>query len=83
MGNYFSKLGEKLVIRSRKQEVLDATAKEITDLTGNKVLGIACDVRDYKQVEQVVAATYDTFGKADVLHSGAGAGGSGYVLPDL
>lgn len=71
MGTYFSKLGANLVITSRKQEVLDATAKEITDLTGNKVLGIACDVRDYTQVEEVVKATYDTFGKADVLLNNA------------
>ena len=71
MGTYFSKLGANLVITSRKQEVLDATAKEITDLTGNKVLGIACDVRDYEQVEKVVAATYDTFGRADVLLNNA------------
>lgn len=71
MGTYFSKLGANLVITSRKQEVLDATAKEIFDLTGNKVLGIPCDVRDYEQVKQVVAATYDTFGKADVLLNNA------------
>jgi NAD(P)-dependent dehydrogenase (short-subunit alcohol dehydrogenase family) len=71
MGTYFSKLGANLVITSRKQEVLDATAKEITDLTGNKVLGLACDVRDYEQVKQVVNATYDTFGNADVLLNNA------------
>jgi len=71
MGTYFSKLGANLVITSRKQEVLDATAKEITAITGNKVLGIPCDVRDYNQVKQVVAATYDTFGKADVLLNNA------------
>jgi NAD(P)-dependent dehydrogenase (short-subunit alcohol dehydrogenase family) len=71
MGTYFSKLGASLVITSRKQEVLDKTAQEIEALTGNKVLGVACDVRDYAQVENVVEQTYATFGRADVLLNNA------------
>ena len=40
MGTYFSRLGASLVITSRRQEVLDRTAEEISNLTGNKVLGV-------------------------------------------
>ena len=54
MGTYFSELGANLVITSRKLEVLQKTAEEIHVKTGNQVLPVECDVREYDQVEKVI-----------------------------
>jgi NAD(P)-dependent dehydrogenase (short-subunit alcohol dehydrogenase family) len=71
MGTYFSHLGANLVITSRKLDVLEETAKEITKETGNPVLALACDVREYDQVEKVIVDTKANFGKIDVLLNNA------------
>lgn len=71
MGTYFSKLGANLVITSRKLDVLEATAKEIEAETGKPVLALQCDVRDYEQVEKVIADTTARFGRIDVLLNNA------------
>ncbi len=71
MGTYLSKLGANLVITSRKDEVLKKTAIEIEKSTGGRVLGIACDVRDYEQVEKVLFETIEVFGTVDGLINNA------------
>lgn len=71
MGAYFLQLGANLVIGSRNLETLEKTADEMMKKTGGKVLALACDVRDYKQVENVLKQTVETFGKADVLLNNA------------
>jgi NAD(P)-dependent dehydrogenase (short-subunit alcohol dehydrogenase family) len=73
MGKYFLELGANLVITSRKKEVLDKTAEELMQETGGKVLAVGCDVRKYEEIEQMIKATVDTFGKVDgVLNNAAG-----------
>ena len=57
MGKYFLELGANLVITSRKIDVLEKSAKELEEETGGKVLPVQCDVRDYAQVENVLAET--------------------------
>jgi NAD(P)-dependent dehydrogenase (short-subunit alcohol dehydrogenase family) len=71
MGMYFLKLGANLVITSRKLDVLQKTADEMSKETGGKVLAVACDVRDYDMVEAVIAASYKEFGRVDVLLNNA------------
>ncbi|MEP5610816.1 MAG: SDR family oxidoreductase [Cyclobacteriaceae bacterium] len=71
MGSYFSELGANLVITSRKMEVLEKTAEEIKSKSGNEVLCVACDVRDYEQVEMVISKTKEKFGNVDVLLNNA------------
>lgn len=73
MGTYFLELGANLVITSRKKEVIDKTAKELSEKTGGKVLAIPCDVRKYDEVENVIKATEDKFGQIHgVLNNAAG-----------
>ncbi|RZL50977.1 MAG: SDR family oxidoreductase [Pedobacter sp.] len=73
MGTYFLKLGANLVITSRKLEVLQKTAEEMAVETGGQVLAVQCDVRDYEQVENVLAKTIEKFGKVDgLLNNAAG-----------
>lgn len=71
MSKYFLQLGAQVVIASRKMEVLEQTAKELREETGGKVLPLACDVRNYAEVEQVLATTVSNFGQVDGLVNNA------------
>jgi NAD(P)-dependent dehydrogenase (short-subunit alcohol dehydrogenase family) len=71
MGAYFLKLGANLVITSRKFDVLKATATEMEAATGGKVLAVACDVRNYTEVEQVLQQAIETFGSVNALVNNA------------
>ncbi len=71
MSSYFSTLGATVIITSRKLDVLEKTAREMSDETGGKVIPIACDVRDYDQVEALLQATLEKAGSPDVLVNNA------------
>ena len=71
MGKYFSELGAKLIITSRKLNVLQKTTEEIFNVTKNEVFPFACDVSDFKQVEGLLKASIEKFGKVDVLVNNA------------
>lgn len=71
MGKYFLELGANLVIASRKLEVLEATAEELSDETGGSVLPLACDVRKYEEVEEVIKKSVEKFGQVDGLVNNA------------
>lgn len=71
MSSYFSELGANLVIASRKIDVLEETAREIENKTGNQVLAVACDIREISQVEQLLERSASKFGKVDVLVNNA------------
>jgi len=71
MGKYFLQLGANLVIASRKLPVLEKTAQELQAETGGKVLPLACDARNYLEVENVLKAAVDTFGRVDGLVNNA------------
>ena len=71
MGKYFLELGAKLVICSRSQERIDTAAKELIEQTGGEVLSVQCDVRDYSQVENVLAKSVEKFGQVDILVNNA------------
>ncbi|KGE14730.1 SDR family oxidoreductase [Sphingobacterium deserti] len=71
MSHYFSELGANVIITSRKIEVLDQTAKEISAATGNPVLPIACDVRDVEQVEDLLRKSEEEFSRVDLLVNNA------------
>lgn len=71
MSKYFLQLGANLVISSRKLDVLQKTAEELMQETGGQVLAVQCDVRNYAEVENMLAATLAKFGGADVLINNA------------
>ena len=70
MATRFAELGADLVITSRRQNVIDETAKTLREL-GGKVLAISCDVRDTEQVESMVEQTVSEFGTVDILLNNA------------
>jgi NAD(P)-dependent dehydrogenase (short-subunit alcohol dehydrogenase family) len=73
MGKYMLELGANLVITSRKKEVLEKTALELEQQTGGKVLAVACDIRKYEEIENVIRETEQHFGQIHgVLNNAAG-----------
>jgi NAD(P)-dependent dehydrogenase (short-subunit alcohol dehydrogenase family) len=71
MGTYFLKLGANLVITSRKLDVLQEAAKELEAETGGKVLAVACDVRNYEDVENLLKESVAHFGAVNGLVNNA------------
>ena len=55
MAEAYAKLGAAVYICGRRAGVLDETAKKISDATGAKVKGIACDIRVAEAVEDMIA----------------------------
>ncbi len=73
MSRYFLQLGARVVITSRNLEKLQKAASEMEKETGGNVLPVRCDVRNYNEVETMLAATLETFGKVDgLLNNAAG-----------
>lgn len=73
MGKYFLELGANLVITSRKKEVIEKTAAELSKETGGKVLAIPCDVRKYEEVENVIRQSETEFGAiTGIVNNAAG-----------
>lgn len=71
--------GAKVAILSRSADKIAAAAKTITD-AGYEAIGIAADVRDYAAVDAALAQTVETFGKIDIVVSGAAGN---FVAPAL
>jgi len=73
MTTYFLELGASVVITSRNIEKLNAVKIELEEKTGGNVLAVQCDVRNYIEVENVLAETLKKFGKVDgLLNNAAG-----------
>ena len=73
MGKYLLELGANLVITSRKKEVLEKTAAELELQTGGQVLAVACDVRKYEEIENVLREAEKRFGQIHgVVNNAAG-----------
>lgn len=71
MSTYFLELGANVVITSRNLEKLNKTKAELEAETGGKVLAVACDVRNYDEVEYMLNQAIATFDKVDVLLNNA------------
>lgn len=71
MSRYFLTLGAKLIITSRDLSKLEDTAKELVNDAGGEALPLACDVRDFEQVTQMMHAAIAHFGRIDVLVNNA------------
>ncbi len=63
--------GARVCITSRRREVIEAAAAELSAETGGEAIGVAADVRDPEALEGVVAAATRRFGKLDTLVNGA------------
>lgn len=64
--------GALVAVVSRTQSDLDQVALEISELSGNEVLGIAADVSDEKSVESMVRVVARKWNRIDILVNNAG-----------
>lgn len=74
--------GAKLAITARSPEPLEAAAKELEDSRSSQVLAVAGDMSVTEDIERVVQATLERFGRIDVLVTCAGSSPGG-LLEDL
>ena len=73
ISRYLLELGANVTICSRRQAVIDETAKELMEETGGEVLAVQCDVRNPMEIENVLAETIAKFGRVDgLLNNSAG-----------
>jgi NAD(P)-dependent dehydrogenase (short-subunit alcohol dehydrogenase family) len=68
----FAEAGADVVVSSRKLAACQAVADEIEQRTGRRALAHACHVAHWDEIEPLVDAAYDRFGKLDVLVNNAG-----------
>ncbi|GLB50367.1 SDR family oxidoreductase [Neptunitalea lumnitzerae] len=71
MTAYFLELGANVIITSRNLDKLTATAVALTENTNAQCIPIACDVRNYEEVEAMVAKTIEVVGSVDILVNNA------------
>ena len=73
MTTYFLELGANVAITSRNFEKLQKVKIELEEKTNGKVLPVQCDVRNYNEVEAMLKATLNEYGKVDgLLNNAAG-----------
>lgn len=71
MSEYFMELGANVVITSRKMDVLEKAAEEMSSEYGTEALPLSCDVRRSEQVDEMVEKAIAHFGKIDGLVNNA------------
>jgi NAD(P)-dependent dehydrogenase (short-subunit alcohol dehydrogenase family) len=71
MTQYFLELGAKVAITSRNLEKLQATADELSSLTGGECFAVSCDIREYDQVVEMHEKVVENLGPIDVLLNNA------------
>ncbi|RST25852.1 SDR family oxidoreductase [Chryseobacterium lacus] len=71
MTRYFLQLGAKVAITSRNLDKLKQTATELEQETGGTVLPVACDVRNWEEVEAMKNTVVQNFGTIDILVNNA------------
>ncbi|RED40369.1 SDR family oxidoreductase [Paenibacillus sp. VMFN-D1] len=70
MGEKFVRLGAKLAIAGRREEVLKQTAEQFLD-SGYKIFYAPCDVREPAQIAEFADAVERHFGRIDILVNNA------------
>ena len=71
MAKGFAENGADLIITSRKLDSCEHAAAEIEKI-GRRVLPVACHVGHWDELDRLVDAAYETFGRVDVLINNAG-----------
>ena len=75
----FVKEGARIVITSARRASVD---KALGDYPESSVFGHVCDVSDYAEVEKLLAATVNRFGKLDIFINNAGISDTFYNITD-
>jgi NAD(P)-dependent dehydrogenase (short-subunit alcohol dehydrogenase family) len=68
----FARAGADVVIASRNGASCEEYAREITETTGREALGVAAHVGHWAELDGLVEAAYQRFGRVDILVNNAG-----------
>ena len=68
----FSRRGCAVAIADINEERAIDTARDVTESTGNEVIGVKVDVSDHNSAKEMVKQVIDSFGKVDILVNNAG-----------
>lgn len=71
MGERFVELGARLAVCGRRHEVIEQAAADIAYATGGETFAWPCDVRQPDQVEALLDAVIERFGRIDALVNNA------------
>lgn len=72
MAKALAEAGASVVVTSRQAEKARASAAALARTTGKRALGVAADVTQAQQVEDMVQAVMQEFGRIDILINNAG-----------
>ncbi len=72
--------GAKVVVTDAHEERAISVARAIHEERGTETLGMRCDVTRKEDVERVVAATLERFGRVDILFNNAGTNRPAHVV---
>jgi NADP-dependent 3-hydroxy acid dehydrogenase YdfG len=68
---HLAQQGARLVLGARRQDRIQALAKELTG-SGSKAVAVTMDVTDRQQVQKLVNTAVESFGRVDVMINNAG-----------
>ncbi len=74
MAKALANQGANIVAVARRQNLIDEVAKQIADEYGVETLAVRCDITDTANVEAMVDAVMEKFGRIDILINNAGTG---------
>lgn len=74
MAKALANQGANIVPVARRQEKIEAVAKELTEEYGVETLPIRCDITDTDAVEALVDKVLEKFGRIDIVINNAGTG---------
>jgi NAD(P)-dependent dehydrogenase (short-subunit alcohol dehydrogenase family) len=75
--------GATVVVTGRTQATCDEAAAALAEETGRRVIGRACHMGDWEQIEALVDWTYSELGRIDVLVNNAGINPAPIPLADV
>jgi len=67
-----ARCGADVVVASRRLEACETVAQEVRDATGREALAYGCNVGHWDELDGLVDAAYERFGRVDVLVNNAG-----------
>jgi len=74
MAKALANQGANIVAIARRQELIDAVAKEIKETYGVETMAVRCDITDTAAVEAAVKSVLDKFKRIDIVINNAGTG---------
>lgn len=74
MAKALANQGAKIVALARRQNLIDAVAKELHETYGVETYAVSCDITDSQRVESAVKEIMERFGRIDILINNAGTG---------